>query len=109
MSTKANIVIEQGCDFAVPITLTDQNGEPLITTSFVANGEIRQYYDATTAYPLTLTLANGSLIVAMDAASSANIAAGRYVYDVILTDTTSNTISRLIEGICTITPSVTHA
>ena len=108
MSTKANIVIEQGSTFSVPITLTDQNGEDLDVTTLTARAELRKYYNATTSWSFSTSLANGCLTLSMTAEATANIAAGRYVYDVTLTDTSSNNVSRLVEGICTINPAVTH-
>ena len=38
---------------------------------------------------------------------TAAITAGRYVYDVFLTDS-SNTVTRVVEGIVTVTPRVSH-
>ena len=108
MSTKANIILEQGATFNVPIALTDQNGENLDVTTLTANAELRKYYNATTSWSFDTNLANGCLTLSMTAEATANIVAGRYVYDVVLTDIGSNNVSRLLEGICTVNPSVTH-
>lgn len=108
MSTKANIVIEQGTDWSVPINLTDQNGEGLIVTTFTVVASMRKYYNAANSISLNPTLANGSVTLSLSAVQSANIASGRYVYDVVLTNTSGNTVSRLVEGIVTVTPSVSH-
>ena len=43
----------------------------------------------------------------MNAATSANVVYGRYVYDCELTSS-GNTVSRLVEGIVTVTPQVTR-
>jgi hypothetical protein len=43
----------------------------------------------------------------MTANSSANVVAGRYVYDCELTDV-NGAVTRLIEGIATVTPQVTR-
>jgi hypothetical protein len=43
----------------------------------------------------------------MNAANTSSITAGRYVYDLEVTDT-NNVISRLVEGIVTVTPQVTR-
>ena len=107
MSTRANIVINQGSDFSVPITLTDINGEALNVTNFTANSCMRTYYNSSNAIPFTTSLANGCLTLSMSAADTGNISSGRYVYDVVLTDTISNTVSRLVEGICTVSAGVT--
>jgi hypothetical protein len=43
----------------------------------------------------------------MNAVTSANVTPGRYVYDCELTSS-SNVVSRLVEGIVTVTPQVTR-
>ena len=44
MATKANLVIDQGTTYSTDITLTDDNGDPLILTTMVANSMIRKTY-----------------------------------------------------------------
>ena len=44
----------------------------------------------------------------MNSATTANIKAGRYLYDVRMVDT-SNVVTRVIEGIITIYPQVTKS
>lgn len=107
MSTKANLVIEQGADFQTPVMLTDENGEDLITTVFVANASLRKYYGSTNSWEIGTTLANGVLTLVMSAIETANVAPGRYVWDVQIRNTSTNTVSRLVEGIVTVTPRVT--
>ena len=50
--------------------------------------------------------ANGNVIISLNAATTTNIKAGRYLYDVKMTDT-ANVVTRVVEGIITITPQVT--
>ena len=47
-----------------------------------------------------------SIIMSLPSANTSNIAAGRYVYDVVIKDT-SNTITRVLEGIVNVMPRVT--
>jgi hypothetical protein len=44
--------------------------------------------------------------LSLNSANTANIAAGRYVYDVVIKDS-ANTVTRVLEGIVNILPSVT--
>ena len=46
-------------------------------------------------------------MISLDAETTSNIAAGRYVYDLILKDYSSNNVSRLLEGIVNVLPKVT--
>ena len=41
-------------------------------------------------------------------ATTANIAAGKYYYDLELHNTTANSITRVIEGVARVTPNVTR-
>lgn len=112
MSTKANIVVEAGADFSVPISLTDNNNEALIVTLddvdlFTAEAKMKKYYRASTSYDFDCALSNGELLISMSRTVSANIAPGRFVYDVKLTSLEGNTVSRPVEGLVTVTPRVT--
>lgn len=110
MATKANIVIDQGSTFSVTFDLTDENGEPLDLTNYSAHSQMRKHYTSTNSISFNCVTngSNGNLTLSLTANQTNSISAGRYVYDVELTDLTNNTVSRIIEGIVTITPQVTR-
>ena len=71
---------------------------------------MRKSYYSTTANSFTSTItsnANGEITLSMTAANTANLTAGRYLYDLLITapDTTK---TRVVEGIITVLPSVTR-
>lgn len=110
MATKANLVIDQGSTYSVEIQLSDQNGDPLDLNGFVANAQMRKWYSSSTpaaVFNANIDSNNSSITLTLTANQTSNLVAGRYVYDV---ETTSpaNTISRLVEGIVTVTPQVTR-
>lgn len=111
MAAKANIVIDQGTDFSTTITVTDDAGDVVDLTGYTASGQIRKHYTSNTAYNFTTSFStprsDGLLTISLGRITTANIASGRYVYDVEITDS-ANTRSRLVEGIATITPEVTR-
>jgi hypothetical protein len=107
MALKANIVIDQGTTFASSIAILDENEEPIDMTYYTSRGQIRKTYTSSNAVSFTTALANGVLVLSLTATQTANITAGRYVYDVELVDG-SNTVVRILEGIVTITPEVTR-
>lgn len=112
MAAKANIVIDQGADFSTTLTVTDDNGNAVDLTGYSANGHIRKHYTSTTATVLDCSFSaprsDGQITISLGRSTSSDMEAGRYVYDVEITSS-ANTRSRLIEGICTITPEVTRA
>lgn len=110
MATKANLVIDQGSTYSVQIQLSDQNGDPLGLNGFVANAQIRKWYSSSTpaaVFDTNIDTNGSSITLFLSANQTSNLVAGRYVYDV---ETTSpaNTVSRLVEGIVTVTPQVTR-
>jgi len=108
MALKANLVIDQGTTFASSIEVLDENDEAIQLQNYVARGQMRKTYSSSNAVNFTTTTNTGILVISLTANQTANIVAGRYVYDVELVDT-QNTVVRILEGIVTITPEVTKA
>lgn len=108
MGQKINIVMDQGASFTTTFNLIDENNNPLDLSSYIANSEMRINYSSINSYSFSAnSYVNGAIILTMNASSTAVIWPGRYVYDIELTDSNNN-VSRVIEGIVTVTPSVTH-
>lgn len=108
MAIKANLIIDQGTDYSTSINLTDADGNVVSLSGYTANGQIRKTYSSSNAvdFSTVLDLANGVITLSLSDSQTANLVAGRYVYDVIVTS--GNTTSRIVEGIVTITPRVTR-
>ena len=108
MATRVNIIIDQGTDFSTTVNLTDSAGTNLNLTGFSAASQIRKTHSSSnsTAFTCTLTTANSTLTLALNNSVTAAMSAGRYVWDAELTDS-SGSISRILEGMVTVTPEVT--
>lgn len=109
MATKANIIIDQGTTFSTVINLTDDNGDPIDLTGYTGDAEMRKHFTSSNSQSFSVTLGgnSGTISLGLTASQTANLTAGRYVYDVEITSS-SNVISRIVEGIVTITPEVTR-
>lgn len=110
MGTKVNLVVDQGATFETTINLTDDDGDLVDLTGYTGASQVRKHYTSSTPsanIAVTLDNANGTITLSMSANITANLVAGRYVYDVELTDP-SSVVSRVIEGIVTVTPQVTR-
>lgn len=107
----AELTVDQGSTFESTIDLVTDDGAVINVAGYVFTGQIRKsYYSTNPTANLTLSIvdaANGNVKVSISAANTANIKAGRYLYDIKMKDT-SNTVTRLVEGIITITPQVTR-
>lgn len=109
MGLKANIVIDQGTDFETTIDVIDDNGNIVDLAGYTGAAQMRKHYTSSTAtnFTVSITAGAGLVTLSMNAATTNAIAAGRYVYDCELTDG-SGIVSRIVEGIVTITPGVTR-
>lgn len=109
MAIKANIVIDQGTTFQTTINVTDDNDEIVNLTGYTGAAQLRKHFTSTTSYAFAVSISPtiGTVTLSMTANSSANVVAGRYVYDCELTDV-NGAVTRLIEGIATVTPQVTR-
>ena len=109
MALKANITIDQGTSFATTIDVTDEDGNIVNLTGFTGAAQMRKHYtsSAQTAFTVSISAGTGEVTLAMTANVTNNVAPGRYMYDCELTDT-AGTVSRLVEGIVTVTPGVTR-
>jgi len=108
MGTKVNIVIDQGTDFATTVSLTNTAGSQLDLTGMAAASQVRKTFTSSnaTAFATALANNNGTLTLSMNNSTTSALSAGRYVYDVELTDS-SGIKSRILEGMVTVTPEVT--
>ena len=107
MAVKANITIDQGTDFATSLDVTDDNGDPTDLTGFTGAAQMRKHYTSSNSVSFSVSIAGGEVTLSMNAVTTANLVAGRYVYDCELTSS-SNVVSRIVEGIVTVTPQVTR-
>lgn len=109
MAIKANINIDQGADFDTVINVTDDDGNIIDLTGYTATAQMRKHYTSTNAISFSASISPlvGTVTLAMDANTSAGINFGRYVYDCELRSNT-NIVTRLVEGIVTVTPNVTR-
>ncbi|CAB4143077.1 hypothetical protein UFOVP447_74 [uncultured Caudovirales phage] len=109
MAIKSNITIDQGTDYEVTINVRDANTTAISLTGFTGLAQLRKYYTSSRKYDFGVTVSanTGEVTMSMSAANTANIAAGRYVYDCVLISNT-NVVSRIVEGIVTINPRVSR-
>jgi hypothetical protein len=106
----SEIVVEQGATFSTTINVEDSQGSAVNLFGFVAASQIRKSYYSSTANNFTATItgtANGEITLSMTAANTANLTPGRALYDLLITSPVG-VKTRVIEGIVTITPSVTR-
>lgn len=110
MSTIVNLAIDQGSDFATTIQIVNDSGNVKNLSNCTAKAQLRKSYSSHANTSFIVTIDNpmeGEIILSLSNATTANLKAGRYVYDLNLTENNS-TIERVTEGIVTVYPGVTR-
>lgn len=107
MAVQANITIDQGTTFNTSISMTDASNNPLDLSVYIGRAQIRAWYTSLTPAALfTVTLLLGSATLSLTATQTAALNPGRYVYDLVVIDQ-NDIVTRIIQGVITITPAVT--
>ena len=104
------LFIEQGESFSANISLTSLNNASYNLSSYSAKSDIRKSYwsaNTTASFETNIDSVYGEITLSLSANASQNIASGRYVYDLFLTDSTDGTRSKVLEGILFVEPSAT--
>lgn len=104
------LFLEQGSDFNTSITIDDVDGLPYDLGQITAKSQVRKsYYSANPTAEFVITIndpSSGVILLSLNSANTANISAGRYVYDVVIKDN-NNVKTRVLEGIVNVLPQVT--
>lgn len=109
-----NLTFSQGATWKLAMTYTDAEGTPVDLSDYTARMQARTSYDAGTA---TLSLTNGTGIalggtagtieLLVPAATTAQIPAEQYVYDLEI-ESDSSEVTRVVQGTLIVTPEVTR-
>ena len=114
MAAIANLRIDQGATFTSDVTVTDSNGDAFDLTGYTASAKMAKGYASTrTRTSITTTInsdpTTGIITLTLTADQTNTLdAPARYVYDIEILRTSDSTVTRVIEGIITISPSVTN-
>jgi hypothetical protein len=104
------LFLEQGTSYATTLTLADVNGDPYNLTNYTAKSQMKKsYYSSNTTAEFSISIispTSGVINMSLGSPSTSNVAAGRYVYDVVIKDSANN-VSRVLEGIVNVLPRVT--
>lgn len=110
MATVSNLFVDQGSDYSNIITIASSTGSALDLSSFTVASQMRKSYGSSTHYDFVATVHdadNGKIRLQMTAANTSLIPAGRYLYDIEITNTISGSKTRVLEGTVIVTPEIT--
>lgn len=106
-----NLVVNAGTDFNQIFTLeSTDNNSALDLTNYSAEAQIRKWSGSLTSVPFTVTILaptnEGKISISLSSTETTNLKPGRYVYDVVITDTFLKK-TRVIEGMVLVREGVT--
>ena len=107
----SNIVINSGTTFSETFTLESaETNAAFDLTGYSGAAQMRKHAGSSgvTTFTASITDADaGTIRVGLSSVTTANLKAGRYVYDVLLTDA-SNEVTRVVEGSVLVRQGVTR-
>lgn len=106
-----NIVLDQGADWSIVLTLNDSNGDPVNLNGATFVGEVRELETLVRAAEFTLTASSpttlGQLTIALTDTQTASFTrTDGYIYDIFWTK--SGIRNRLLEGTVTVRNQVSR-
>ena len=115
MAKTLNLIIDQGTDWSTNVVAYTANGTSVLDLYPYLRGQSQMRksvssLSATATLDVNIHKANGSGIIelSMDSATTGSIQHGRYLYDVELLDkSTTPKITRICQGVITISPEIT--
>jgi len=112
MTSFVYLYIDQGADFSHIINLSDDvTNDYLNITGFTVQCQMRRgFYSSNASGNIVCTITEageGEITLTMASANTANLKTGRHVFDIKTIDD-DDRVSRILEGIITVNPSVTR-
>jgi len=113
MAALTNLLIEQGATFSSTITLYNADDTIFDLTGYTAASQIRKSYSSSSAsatFSVTFSdsRADGNLTLSLTPTQTAALEEGRYVYDTEVTLTSTGAVTRVLQGVVTVSPNVTR-
>lgn len=107
-----NLVINSGTDFSQSFTLESPETNSAFNLSlFSVSSQIRKWAGSSTAINFTCTITNavgGTLAISLTNEQTSSLKPGRYVYDIVITDSITQQKSKVIEGMALVREGVTR-
>jgi hypothetical protein len=106
--------MDRGADFSTTVAINDEStNTPQNLIGYIVTSQLRKSLvsvNATANLVCTIPTPNtGEIFINLDSANTANINPGTYFFDVKIKDVLGgNLVSRLVEGIIIVSPSITR-
>ena len=106
----SNLVLNTGTTFSQTFTLEDSESNSVLDlTGYSVDSQMKKHPSSSTKTTFDATVLNaggGVIRVGLSSTASLGLKSGRYVYDVLITDS-SNVVTRVVEGSVLVRAGVT--
>jgi len=107
-----NLVINSGSNFVQTFDLEDGNSNSALNLEgHTVESQMRKWYGSSTSVSFNATIedppSSGKILLRLTSQQTSNLKPGRYVYDVVITDSFSIK-NRVVEGMVLVTEGVTR-
>lgn len=110
MAFQYNLYMDQGSDFSIDLTLSDDTGKSIDLTGFEVYAQFKKGYGTKISYEMCATVIDavkGEINLFYSADDSLERFYGSHVYDIKIYNPTTDVMLRVLEGDLVITPGVT--
>lgn len=111
MATYANLFVDQGSDFQTSVELENSNGEPLDTELLTFDGSIARTAVSETTFNFEIIKSlteDGVITLRLSREITESMRPGRYIYDIVATDSGFDNRFKVLQGILEVIPQVTR-
>jgi hypothetical protein len=108
MAIIQNLYLDQGSTFSVNLDYIDSTKNPVDISGFLSRAYFKSSYSTANSYIFTsnvIDASNGIINLSMPYNETANVKAGRYVYDVEIYN--GIIVTKIFEGLVVVNPEVT--
>lgn len=113
MAEYAILAADQGTDTTFEIEVVDKNKNPRDLTGFTVAAKFRKQFNSNVVYSFDTSIpsptSQGKIRITLGGSLSNTIPAGRYFYDVEITNDALDVTERITEGFLEISPGVTRS
>lgn len=107
-----NLVINTGTTFEQTFTLeSTDSSTPVDLSDYTISSQMRKHPGSSSATTFSTEILNaqaGRIFIGLSTSQTASLKPGRYVYDILATDTIANKTTRVIEGMVLVREGVTR-
>ena len=107
-----NIVINSGATFTKEYFLEDSStNSALILSNSTVSSQMRKWAGSVGVTTFTTTIVNpsgGQIRIGLGSSITSNLKPGRYIYDVLITNNSTNVVDRVVEGMALVREGVTR-